>query len=243
VLHTDETKLTQIVRNFASNALKFTERGEVRIGSRTDGGQIEFFVKDSGIGIAPEDQERIFEEFAQVEHKAQRRVKGTGLGLPLSRKLAELLGGTIRVESELGKGAIFFVRVPVKWKAPRAAEGEAVLAAVDDGPLLASWEQFLEGTRFRLVPARSLDEVREAVRRERPSVILAGPFLGGVPTRPLLAELKKDPETRDVPVLGYARAEHEERLLALGTDTILHGLEERHQLLEAVSRALGGHHG
>ncbi len=250
-LHTDEQKLTQIVRNFASNALKFTERGEVRIGARLEpaGGempaQIVFFVKDTGIGIAAENHEKIFEEFSQIESKQQRGVKGTGLGLPLTRKLAELLGGTVWVESAPGAGSTFSVRVPAEWLAPNAGmgSGDAVLVAVDDPLLIASWEKFLEGSRYRLVAARSIDEAREWVRRDRPAAIIAAPFLGGLPTRPLLAEMKKDPETRAVPVLGFARAEHEERLLALGTDAIVHRLDERHELLEAVARAVGGGHG
>src|SRR5262249_37575635 len=91
-LHNDEAKVSQILRNFISNALKFTERGEVRVTARLIEGSemITFSVADTGIGIAPEDQERIFQEFTQVDNPLQRRVKGTGLGLPLCRKLAEL---------------------------------------------------------------------------------------------------------------------------------------------------------
>src|SRR5262249_15264727 len=103
-LHTDESKVSQILRNLLSNALKFTERGEVRVGAALDqtGSLVTFTVKDTGIGIAPEDQGRIFEEFAQLEHRLQRHVKGTGLGLPLSRRLAEVLGGSLTVDSEPG---------------------------------------------------------------------------------------------------------------------------------------------
>ncbi|HEX6231285.1 MAG TPA: ATP-binding protein, partial [Actinomycetota bacterium] len=89
----DESKVSQILRNFLSNALKFTERGEIRVGARVEGSRITFTVRDTGIGIAPEDQETIFKEFNQLDHPLQRRVRGTGLGLPLSRRLAELLGG------------------------------------------------------------------------------------------------------------------------------------------------------
>jgi signal transduction histidine kinase len=106
---TDESKVSQIVRNFISNALKFTENGEVRVTARltADGSAVAIAVTDTGIGIAREDQEAIFEEFVQIDHQAQRRVKGTGLGLPLARRLAHLLGGQITVESELGVGSTF----------------------------------------------------------------------------------------------------------------------------------------
>ena len=94
-LYTDEAKVAQILRNLISNALKFTEEGEVRVTARLsdDETSITFAVRDTGIGIAPEDHDRIFEEFSQVQTRLQKKVKGTGLGLPLSRSLARLLGG------------------------------------------------------------------------------------------------------------------------------------------------------
>jgi signal transduction histidine kinase len=115
ILRTDEGKLSQILRNLISNALKFTEQGEVRVSAKRseDGGSVVFSVSDTGIGIAPENLERIFEEYAQVEGPVQRKAKGTGLGLPLSRKLAGLLGGTLTVESVPGQGSTFRVVLPL----------------------------------------------------------------------------------------------------------------------------------
>jgi len=118
-LVTDEGKVAQILRNFIANALKFTERGEVRVSAEaTPDGYVTFAVADTGIGIAPDDQVRIFEEFSQVDHPLQRRVIGTGLGLPLSRKLAELLGGTLSLQSTVGVGSTFTVRIPVRYVDP-----------------------------------------------------------------------------------------------------------------------------
>ena len=116
-LRIDEGKLSQILRDLVSNALKFTERGEVRVSGRLgeDGRCVVFSVSDTGIGIAPEDQARIFEEYAQVDSPLQRKVKGTGLGLPLSRKLAELLGGRLTVESVPGQGSTFTAVVPLVY--------------------------------------------------------------------------------------------------------------------------------
>ncbi|MGC4030502.1 MAG: ATP-binding protein [Tepidisphaeraceae bacterium] len=112
-MHSDERKITQILRNLISNALKFTERGEVRVTATADGGSAVFTVQDTGIGIAPEHLQRIFEDFAQIDSPIQRRVRGTGLGLPLARKLAALLGGTISVDSAPGVGTMFTVILPV----------------------------------------------------------------------------------------------------------------------------------
>lgn len=111
-LHTDEGKVSQILRNLISNALKFTSQGEVCVSARSSEGTVIFSVRDSGLGIPPEHQERIFEEFHQVDNALQRQAKGTGLGLPLSRKLAELLGGGLSVESEPGQGATFHLALP-----------------------------------------------------------------------------------------------------------------------------------
>jgi signal transduction histidine kinase len=112
-LHTDEQRLSQILRNFIANAIKFTERGEIRVSAAAEpGGEVRFVVRDTGIGIDPADQKRIFQDFAQVDGPIQRRVRGTGLGLPLTKKLAALLGGRVELESEPGVGSAFAVVVP-----------------------------------------------------------------------------------------------------------------------------------
>jgi signal transduction histidine kinase/DNA-binding response OmpR family regulator len=115
-LFTDEGKVSQILRNLISNALKFTRKGHIRVtAENAPGGWIVFRVADTGIGISQEDQSRIFEEFVQIEGELQSQVKGTGLGLPLSRRLAELLGGSLEVESTLGLGSTFILRVPAHF--------------------------------------------------------------------------------------------------------------------------------
>ncbi len=113
-LDTDEGKLAQVLRNLVSNALKFTEAGEVRVSARPGpDGSMAFAVADTGIGIAPAHLGRIFEEFGQVDGPLQRKVKGTGLGLPLARKLAELLGGDLAVRSRPGLGSTFTATIPI----------------------------------------------------------------------------------------------------------------------------------
>jgi signal transduction histidine kinase len=123
-IFTDEARLTQILRNFVSNALKFTERGEIRVGARLepDGEHVTFFVADTGIGIAEEHQQVIFEEFGQVQNHLQQRVKGTGLGLPLCRKLAALLGGYTSVDSKPGVGSTFHATLPLRLEAVAAPD-------------------------------------------------------------------------------------------------------------------------
>ncbi len=132
-LYTDHKKLSQILRNYVSNALKFTSEGEVRVSAKRIGSdQVRFAVKDTGIGIAKEHQAALFNDFVQIDSPIQKRLRGTGLGLSLSGKLAVLLGGEVAVESELGQGATFSVTIPVRLPgheldAVSAEEGAASL--------------------------------------------------------------------------------------------------------------------
>ncbi len=116
----DEGKISQILRNFISNALKFTEEGSVRVSATLDpqADTVSFAVADTGIGIGPENLQLIFEEFSQIEHPLQRRSKGTGLGLPLCRKLADLLGGRVEVRSAVGVGSTFTLTLPRRFPQP-----------------------------------------------------------------------------------------------------------------------------
>lgn len=121
-LFSDDRKLAQILRNFISNALKFTARGEVRVSARRgEDGMVVFSVADTGIGIASEFHHAMFKDFNQIDSPIQKRLRGTGLGLSLSKKLAELLGGTVGLTSEPGVGSTFFVAIPAG--VPEAAQG------------------------------------------------------------------------------------------------------------------------
>jgi signal transduction histidine kinase len=115
-LFSDDKKVSQILRNFISNALKFTPEGDVRVSARmVDADHIEFAVTDTGIGIAPEHIPNLFADFVQLDVRLQKRLRGSGLGLSLARKFAELLGGRVGVESAVGKGSRFFVVLPVHF--------------------------------------------------------------------------------------------------------------------------------
>jgi signal transduction histidine kinase len=115
-IYTDDKKLSQILRNFISNALKFTTEGEVSVSARlAEPDTVEFAVTDSGIGISAEHLPMLFSDFIQLDTRLQRRLRGTGLGLSLARKFAELLGGSVGAESALGKGSRFWVRVPIRY--------------------------------------------------------------------------------------------------------------------------------
>lgn len=113
-LYTDDKKLGQILRNFISNSLKFTTRGEVRVSARLEGSdKVRFAVSDTGIGIAPELHGALFEDFSQVDSPLQKRLRGTGLGLSLCKRFAALLGGEVGMDSAPGVGSTFFVIIPL----------------------------------------------------------------------------------------------------------------------------------
>lgn len=124
-LYTDDKKLAQILRNFISNALKFTQQGEVRVSARAEGdGEVCFAVSDTGIGIPQDLHGNLFEDFVQIDTPLQKRLRGTGLGLSLCKRFAELLGGRVGVSSQPGVGSTFFVIIPVAISAEQADEND-----------------------------------------------------------------------------------------------------------------------
>lgn len=229
-LETDEGKISQVLRNLVSNALKFTLKGEVRIAARAlDDQRVEFSVSDTGIGIPAADLERVFEEFTQLENPIQAHVKGTGLGLSLSRRLADMLGGTLTVDSELGKGSTFRLVVPqvhpevrelqqLTARSQQSTELAPVLVVEDDRQTLFLYEKYLQGSGFRVVPARTTDDARRLLRSVRPSAIVLDIMLEGETTWRFLSEVKNDPHTRDIPVLVVTVTDRENKARALGAD-------------------------
>ena len=134
---TDSQRLLQILKNLLANALKFTERGEVRLALRPAAGErLQFEVHDSGVGIPKHQQQIIFEAFRQADGSTSRRFGGTGLGLSISRELAQRLGGEIRVDSEPGRGSTFTVELPLEFSAPSAVPVGDAEAAIDVAPVL-----------------------------------------------------------------------------------------------------------
>jgi signal transduction histidine kinase len=133
-VYTDDKKLSQILRNFISNALKFTPKGEVKVSAHaSENHTVVFSVADTGIGIAREHQGALFEDFVQVDSPIQKRLRGTGLGLSLSKKLANLLGGTVSVESELGVGSTFSITIPTHLKIDETGTTPEVKAKIGGG--------------------------------------------------------------------------------------------------------------
>lgn len=230
-LNTDPGKIAQVLRNLVANAIKFTTSGEIRVrASVVDAYRVRVEVADSGIGIAPEDQERIFDEFTQIDTPIQRNVQGTGLGLAVSRRLAEILGGSLTVRSRPGEGSTFVLEVPILHEevatvntiAEKAATIDAsksqVLVVEDNRQTLFFYERYLSSAGFQVVPARTVDEARQQLQRVRPAAIVLDVMLEGEVTWGFLAELKETPETRDIPVMVVTVVDRAQKARALGAD-------------------------
>jgi len=207
LLTSDEAKVSQILRNLISNALKFTERGQVRVRTTTGPGDtVVFSVQDTGIGIPAADLRRIFEEFSQVDQPLQRRTQGTGLGLPLSQKLAGLLGGRIEVESTPGLGSTFRLVLPLQpaqAEPTEEASGPAILVVDDEEEGRAAVRRILSGMPARLLEAGSVSEALRAVQEQRPDLVVLDLGLPDAGGEEVLSALRADPRTRDVPVLVF----------------------------------------
>ena len=214
-LFTDEGKVSQVLRNYISNALKFTERGEVRVSARAPGdGTIQFEVADTGIGIAEQDLGRLFHEFGQVPNRLQSRVRGTGLGLSLSKRLAELLGGSVGVRSTPGEGSTFWLRVPMTAPGFLAAHPprdggaasrvrQAPLALVVDDEQTARYvlRRSLDAIGCEVIEAPNGADGLERAARDRPDVIFLDLRMPDMHGTEVLARLKRDPATMEIPVV------------------------------------------
>ena len=253
-IFSDEGKVSQILRNFISNALKFTEVGEIRVSAELDRGSAEdaivFRVRDTGIGIAPEDRDTIFQEFAQLDSSLQRKVRGTGLGLPLSQKLAELLNGSVHLESELGVGSTFSLRIPRIWAGAETSNASdiaesahslklPVLLVEDHFETRLIYEKYLQGSPWEIVSARSVREALQILRRVTPAAIILDILLRGEETWDLMAWLKTDPETEAIPIMVATSAEDRTKALALGADAYADKPLSRSLLTETLWKLTG----
>jgi CheY-like chemotaxis protein/anti-sigma regulatory factor (Ser/Thr protein kinase) len=246
-LFTDEAKVSQVLRNLLSNALKFTERGEVRVRATVDaaGKQMTFTVSDTGIGIAAQDQTRIFEEFAQLENRLQRKVQGTGLGLPLSRRLAELLGGTLTVTSEPGRGSTFSLTIPVTYSTPDTLQPAFVwepdparypLLVLEDAPNdQFLYDKIFRQSQFQLYPAYNVNQAEKALEVCDPAAIIMDLVLAGEEAWDFLVRLKRDERSRHIPIVIVSAVARQDKALALGADAYLVKPIERRALFDTIA--------
>jgi len=258
-VHVDASKLKQIMYNLVGNAIKFTpDGGRIDVSatrtSTTNGKEemIQIAVADTGIGISGEDIGRVFDEFEQVDNTYAREQPGTGLGLALTRRLVELHGGQISLESEVGCGCTFRFTLPTEREdagAPALPEptdeiviGESapLVLIVDDDRVAADLlTHYLTHAGYRVQHAVNGDEALALARDRQPDVITLDILMPGLDGHEVLSQLKKCPETQDIPVVVVSVTEDRAIGMSLGAADWFVKPARRKEFVCAIQRAVG----
>jgi len=248
----DATRLRQILFNLLGNASKFTERGTVTLDVVPEPGWVRFVVRDTGIGMTPDQIARLFQPFAQADSSTSRKYGGTGLGLVISRRLAWMMGGDITLSSVPGEGSTFTVRLPAPAARPAlapsaAAGGSTVLVIDDDAASRDLMERMLRVEGYDVETAADGASGLEVARARRPDLIMLDVLMPRMDGWAVLGALKSDPGLATVPVILVTLTEDHETGFALGAAdvltkpidrdrlaTLLHQYVDRHDTSRAV---------
>ncbi len=223
-MHADLTKIRQSLLNLLSNAVKFTERGTVTLAARREPvGERDWVtldVKDSGIGMTPEQVARLFQPFTQADASTTRKYGGTGLGLTITRRFCQMMGGDVTVQSDPGRGSTFTIRLPAEYRAVpieipvpgtsssstnsgrEVGQSKPLVLVVDDDPSVRDlMGRLLSKEGFRIVFAADGVEALRLARHDLPDVITLDVMMPGLDGWAVLTTLKADPSTADIPVI------------------------------------------
>jgi len=251
----DARKLKQVVYNLLSNAVKFTaDGGRVILAARQvmESGKnfLEISVTDTGIGISAEDQKKLFQPFQQVDQSLARRYEGTGLGLAMVKRIVELHGGSVHLESETGKGSCFSIRIPYLPEADLISEDQAETSGVvsagsakdgrlalviEDDPKAAELiRQHLENEGFAVQVAADAEQALDLARAMRPDLITLDILLPGMDGWQFLEVIKKETMLASVPVIIVSIVADENKGFSLGADKILQKPFDKQELYDAL---------
>jgi GAF domain-containing protein/DNA-binding response OmpR family regulator/anti-sigma regulatory factor (Ser/Thr protein kinase) len=251
IMHADITKLRQSLFNLLSNACKFTQRGTVSLEVTRElavaGDRLRFSVRDTGIGMTPEQMTRLFQEFSQADAATTRRFGGTGLGLALSRRLCRMMGGDVTAESLAGRGSTFTIRLPARVpeaqpEAPAppsesaAAGGATVLVIDDEAAVRDLMQRFLVREGFHVVTAAGAEEGLRLAKELRPAAITLDVMMPGMDGWAALSALKADPETADLPVIMLTIVDDKNLGYALGAADYLSKPIDRERLIAVLGK-------
>ncbi|MHB8646972.1 MAG: response regulator [Thermomicrobiales bacterium] len=253
----DARKLKQIIFNLLSNAVKFTPSGgSVNLTAHTDGAMVEIAVADTGAGISAEDQQKLFREFTQVDGSLSRRHEGTGLGLALTKRLVELHGGTIGVQSALGEGSTFTVRMPITSAECRVLSAEEdspgpqssvlspqsframprILVIEDDDPTAELIAAYLESAGYETARARNGEEGLAMAREIQPDGITLDVMMPVMDGWTFLQESSSDAELSHIPVIVLSLANDLKHGYTLGASAVLGKPIRRDELFAALAK-------
>ncbi len=263
-MHADALKLRQILFNLLGNACKFTSEGKVELNvahTTTAAGEpgIQFTVRDSGIGMTPEQCAKLFQPFTQAESSTSRKFGGTGLGLSITKSFVELMGGTVRVESEQGKGSAFIITLPLMVHdlpsegpdtsfdepAPTPAveehhdpaSGRRLVLVIDDDPYVHDMlRRTLPRETYDMAVATAGEPGLARARELKPDAILLDIVLPGLDGWSVLAEIRKDPDLAAVPVLIMTILDQADRARSSTATDFFSKPIDRERLLEALGR-------
>jgi CheY-like chemotaxis protein/anti-sigma regulatory factor (Ser/Thr protein kinase) len=248
IVQGDERKLKQVILNLLSNAVKFTlDGGSVTIEARRVGDEVQVSVRDTGIGIAEQEQQRIFEAFQRGGRATRTNTEGTGLGLTLSKRIVDLHGGRLWMESELGVGSTFSFAIPLLPAAVASAEptaeaepgaGGSVLIVEDDHRSAGLLRVYLENAGYAVAIARDGVEGLELARRLEPAAVILDVMLPRLNGWEVLAQLKGDPATAAIPVVVVSMVDEQGAGFALGAADYLVKPVDGTRLLDALARCV-----
>jgi signal transduction histidine kinase/DNA-binding response OmpR family regulator len=243
----DQDRLIQVVINLISNAVKFTDAGSITCSAHRQGSELMIGVKDSGIGIAPDDQPKVFEKFKQVGDTLTDKPKGTGLGLPICKEIVEYHGGRIWVESEPGHGSTFSFTLPILEESAKPelppkrrsidieslvkqlrarvpahdTRDKSVLVVDDDSNIRSLLQQELTEAGYKVRLAEDGRKALTLIREETPGLVILDVMMPEMNGFDVAAVLKNDPATMDIPIIILSILEDKERGFRLGVDRYL----------------------
>jgi signal transduction histidine kinase/CheY-like chemotaxis protein len=250
----DETKLRQCLTNFLSNGFKFTKNGTVtlEVTTRMDGEAefIDFAVIDTGAGMSPEGVAKVFEEYTQAERSTSANYGGTGLGLPISKKFAEMMGGDVVVTSEEGVGSVFTLSVPrecpeyseedVEGSVINLDEQDNLVVLVDDDVAMHDLiKRTISKLNLTLLGATNSEKGMELIREVKPKLILLDVLMPGRDGWSLLKECKTDKELKDIPVIMISQLNQSNLAASLGANDYLTKPIDRSHFINTLKRLLG----
>ena len=253
-MHADLTKVRQSLFNLLSNACKFTENGTITLEASREliGGVdwIKFSVSDTGIGMAPDQMEKLFQPFVQGDASTSRKFGGTGLGMTITHRFCQMMGGEISAASEPGRGTTFTIRLPARVKVqppaaaplteppePMVSEGSSTVLVIEDDPATRDLlKRFLSKDGFRVKTVAEGEEGLRLARELQPDVITLDVMMSGLDGWAVLTELKADPALADIPVVMLTFVDNKNLGYALGASDYLTKPIQRERLLAVLEK-------